>query len=180
MAEIKSAIELAMERTKGLVMDEEEKKASLIQEAENRLKGMVRRYLDGTLDVDDFRIHYERLELEKGAKRDLLVDLIVSEFDVGEYVRLFDLLHVADEGMDESLKKELNSLHRQFSQEVEKKNGAVRKRVLERLRKMDITGSALEPNVAAWDEWKEAVGETKQAFKGRLHQWKDKVKAVKA
>lgn len=180
MAEIKSAIELAMERTKGLVMDEEEKKAALIQEAENRLKGMVRRYLDGTLEVDDFRINFEKLELDKRAKRDLLVDLIVREFDVGEYARLFDLLHVADEGMDESLKKELNSLHRQFSQEVEKKNGAVRKRILERLRKMDITGSALEPNVAAWDEWKEAVSETKQAFKGRLRQWKDRVRAVKA
>jgi hypothetical protein len=180
MAEIKSAIELAMERTKGLVMDEKEKEASLVQEAENRLRGMVRRFLDGSMDVEAFRKQYEKLELAKRAKRDLLVDLIVTEFDAGDSGKLFDLLHVADGGLDKSLTKELDSLHRQFSQEVEKRSGDVKKRVLDRLKKMGIVGSALEPNVAAWDEWAEAVSETKHAFKGRLRQWKERVKAVKA
>jgi hypothetical protein len=173
MAEIKSAIELAMERTKGFVMNEKEK-------AENRLKGMVRRFLDGAVDVDDFRNQYEKLELAKRAKRDLLVDLIVAEFDVGESGKLFDLLHVADGGLDKSLTKELDGLHRQFSREVETQSGDVRKRVLDRLKKMGIAGSALDPNVVAWDEWAEAVSETKHAFKGGLRQWKERVKAVKA
>jgi hypothetical protein len=180
MAEIKSAIELAMERTKGFVMDEKEKEESLVQKAENRLKGMVRRFLDGAVDVDDFHNQYEKLELAKIAKRDLLVDLIETEFDAGDSGKLFDLLHVADRGLDTSLTKELDGLHEQFSQEVDKKSGDVRKRVLDRLKKMGIAGSALEPNVVAWDEWAEAVSETKHAFKGRLRQWKERVKAVKA
>jgi hypothetical protein len=180
MAEIKSAIELAMERTKGFVMDEKEKEESLVQESENRLKGMVRRFLDSTIDVEYFRNHYEKLELARRAKRDFLVDLIVAEFDVGESGKLFDLLHVADGGLDKSITKELDGLHRQFSQEVETQSGDVRKRVLDRLKKMGIAGSALEPNVVAWDEWAEAVSETKHAFKGRLQQWKERVKAVKA
>jgi hypothetical protein len=43
---------------------------------------------------------------------------------------------------------------------------------------MGISGSSLEPNLTAWDEWKEAVAETKRAFGGRLQRWKDEVKEV--
>ena len=178
MAEIKSAIELAMERTKGLVMDEKEKEKSLIQDAENRLKALVRRFLEGGIDIDDFRNQYDKVELAEVARRSLLVEMVVSGFNVGEDTRLFDLLHVVDRKLDKGLKKELDTLQRQFSEALEKKNGEVRKRILNRLRKMGIAGSSLEPNLAAWDEWREAVTETKQAFGGRLQRWKDEVKAV--
>ncbi len=180
MAEIKSAIELAMERTKGLVMDEKEKERALVHDAENRLKVLVRRFLDGMIDVKDCRSQYERLELVKTAKRNLLLDLVVAEFDVGETAKLFDLLHVVEGGLDSSVTKELDDLHKQFSRDVEKRCEDVRKRVLERLKKMGVTGSALEPNLAEWDEWREAVLETKHTFKDRLQLWKEKVKAVKA
>ena len=178
MAEIKSAIELAMERTKNLVMDEEEKEKSLIRDAENRLKAIVRRFLDGAVCIDDFQNQYDKIELTEGAKRALLVDLVADGFDVGEDARLFDLLHVADRKMDDRLKKQLDTFQRRFSEALEKKSGDVRKRILNRLKMMGITGSALEPNLVAWDEWKEAVTETKEAFRSQLQQWKDEVKAV--
>src|SRR5512135_2260433 len=178
MAEIKSAIELAMERTKNFVMDDEEKEKLLIQDAENRLKAIVRRFLDGAVCIDDFQNQYDKIELTEGAKRALLVDIVVSGFDVGEDGKLFDLLHVADRKMDDRLKEQLEIFQKRFSEAMEKKSGEVRKRVLDRLKKMGITGSALEPNLVAWDEWKEAVAETKEAFRSQLQQWKDEVKAV--
>jgi predicted oxidoreductase (fatty acid repression mutant protein) len=178
MAEIKSAIELAMERTKNLVMDDEEKQKLLIQDAENRLKAIVRRFLDGAVYIDDFQNQYDKIELTEEAKRALLVDIVVSGFDVGEDAKLFDLLHVADRKMDNRLKDQLEIFQRRFSEAMEKKSGEVRKRVLARLKKMGITGSALEPNLVAWDEWKEAVTETKEAFRSQLQQWKDEVRAV--
>jgi hypothetical protein len=178
MAEIKSAIELAMERTKNFVMDEKEKEKSLIQDAENRLKVLARRFLDGAVYIDDFQNQYDKIELTEVAKRSLLVDIVVSGFDVGEEAKLFDLLHVADRKMDNRLKKQLENFQRRFSEAMDKKSGDVRKRILNRLKKMGITGSALEPNPAVWDEWKEAVTETKEAFRSQLQQWKDEVKAV--
>jgi hypothetical protein len=178
MAEIKSAIELAMERTKNLVMDEKEKERSLIQEGENRLKGFVRRFLEGSVDVDDFRAQYDKLDLPEDSKRALVVDIVVSGFDVGEDTKLFDLLHVVDRSLDEGLRKELDSLEKQFSKALEKKSGEVRKRILNRLKEMGISGTALEPNLTAWDEWKEAAAETKKAFNQPLQRWKDQVKAL--
>ena len=180
MAEIKSAIELAMERTKNLVMDEEEKEKSLIRDAENRLKAIVRRFLDGAVCIDDFQNQYDKIELTERTKRSLLVDIVVGGFDVGEDAKLFDLLHVVDRKMDDRLKKQLDTFQSHFSEALEKKSGEVRKRILNRLKKMGITGSSLEPNLAAWDEWKEAVTETKMAFRSQLQQWKDEVKAVTA
>ena len=167
-----------MERTKNLVMDDVEKEKSLIRDAENRLKATARRFLDGAIDIDDFQNQYDKVELTEVAKRSLLVDIVVDGFDVGEDAKLFDLLHVVDRKLDNRLKKELDALQKRFSEALEKKSGEVRKRILDRLKKMGITGSALEPNLAAWDEWKEAVTETKQVFSSRLQQWKDEVKAV--
>ncbi len=167
-----------MERTKNLVMDEKEKEESLVREAENRLKALVRRFLDGAVDIDDFRAQYDKVELKEGAKRSLLIDIVAEGFDAGEDAKLFALLHVADRKMDDRLKKELEKFQVRFSEAMEDRSEEVRKRILSRLKKMGITGSAIEPNLPVWDEWKEAAAETKEAFRGQLQQWKDKVKAV--
>ncbi len=180
MAEIKSAIELAMERTKGLVMDEKEKEQSLIQDAENKLKVLVRRFLESGGDIDDFRSQYDRIDLKENRKRSLLIDIVVEGFDAGGDAKSFQLLHVAGGNLDKRLSTELDKMQRQFSEALDKKSEDVRKRILSRLKKMGISGSALEPNVSAWDEWKEAAVETKQAFDNRLRKWKDEVKAATA
>ena len=180
MGEIKSAIELAMERTKGLVMDEQEKERSLIQDAETRIRALVRRFLDNAIDIGDFRNQYDKIELKENAKRTLLVDIVVDGFDVGGDARSFDLLRIADRKLDNRLSAELESFQREFSKALEKNRAEVRKRILKRLKSESISGSALEPNLESWDEWNEAAAETKQAFGSRLAQWKEKVKAVTA
>ncbi|HQM77478.1 MAG TPA: hypothetical protein PLF87_09745, partial [Syntrophorhabdaceae bacterium] len=52
MAVIKSAIELAMERTKNIVLGDEEKKVLAGKEADNRLRSIVRRFFSGITDID--------------------------------------------------------------------------------------------------------------------------------
>ena len=180
MSEIKSAIELAMERTKGFVMDEQEKEKSLIQDAGNRIRALVRRFLDSAIDIDDFKNQYDKIELKENPKRTLLVDILVNGIDVGEDVESLDLLRVADRKLDSRLTAELKSFQREFLEALEKKRAEVRKRILKRLKSEGISGSALEPNLESWDEWSEAAAETKQAFGGRLGKWKEKVKAVTA
>ena len=178
MGEIKSAIELAMERTKGLVMDEREKEQSLIQDAENRIRALVRRFLDDAIDFGEFRNQYDKIELKENAKQTLLVDIVVDGFDVGGDARSFDLLRVAERKLDSRLIAELDGFQRDFSKALEKNRAEVRKRILKRLKGVGISGSALEPNLESWDEWSDAAAETKQAFGSRLARWKEKVKAV--
>ena len=42
---------------------------------------------------------------------------------------------------------------------------------------MEISGSAVEPNVAEWDEWKTAA-ESGVLFKRHLFEWKDRITPV--
>jgi hypothetical protein len=55
MAEIKSAIELAMEKTKGLVMDDREKRSLALRELAAGMMTIYRRYREGLTGDDETR-----------------------------------------------------------------------------------------------------------------------------
>ena len=52
MGEIKSTLDIIMEKTKGLTMTEEEKTAFKSKEMEGKVKGALQKFLDGILDVE--------------------------------------------------------------------------------------------------------------------------------
>ncbi len=82
MGEIKSAIELAMERTRGLVLDEKEKEALALKELENGLKALVLRLREEIIDIDEFRGEYGAFKGEKLQKSRALFDIVIDELDV--------------------------------------------------------------------------------------------------
>ncbi len=62
MADIKSTLELVMERTRHLSMTEEDKRkqaAAAFKEAVSRL---ARKYLDGQINLDRFQAEFNQLE----------------------------------------------------------------------------------------------------------------------
>jgi hypothetical protein len=60
MAEIKSTIDLIMERTKDLSASREEREAWHRQEREKHIRGLVQRLLDYSLTLDDVKDELER------------------------------------------------------------------------------------------------------------------------
>ncbi len=178
MSKIKSAIELAMERTQNLVMSEEERKSFTAKELENRVRAVVRRYLEGIIESDG--LDRELMAIEGGEKsiKSLLVEVLVDEFDVKERnERLLDLLGEIAGSTKGSMKRELESLRVRHEEQIEKRKMIVRERVVGRLKEMGITGSAVEPNIEEWDEWGESIGEAGEAFKKGIAQWKEELKA---
>ncbi len=81
MAEIKSAIELAMERTSNLVMDEEEKRGLVRKDLEGRLKAAMRRFLEGMTDRERFLGDYEGIKGDRREKRSILAGLLIQGFE---------------------------------------------------------------------------------------------------
>ena len=176
MAEIKSSIELAMEKTKNLVMDEEERKLSALRDTENKIRATLRRYLEGMIERDDVEKEMEEIKGDEGLKRSLLLDLLIEEFDIGsDNTRLLELFYIVNGGLQESLKKELATLKNKFKEEMEKRGMIIRERIAGRLREMGITGDGVEPNIEEWDEWKEGQEEAGAVFKKRIVEWKDKL-----
>ncbi len=61
MAEIKSTLELAMERTRDLTMSEEDKREHAAREFKEAVNRLVLRFLDGQIDPDRFQAEFGRL-----------------------------------------------------------------------------------------------------------------------
>lgn len=176
MGEIKSAIELAMERTKGLVMDDQEKREAADRELGSRISALLRRYLEEMIDWDGFQKEYERLDGIKTKKNELLMDAALTEFGSSDNnEKAFDILSFVGGDVDERLKKEIETLRLEFHERIAAEVEGVKRNVTARLNKMGISGSAVEPNVTEWDEWKTAVDQTKSLFMKRLSEWKSKI-----
>ena len=62
MAEIKSTLELVMERTRNLTQTEEEKREQAVGEFKKSLSGLLQKFLDGALTPDRFREDLHRLQ----------------------------------------------------------------------------------------------------------------------
>ena len=62
MGEIKSTLDLVLEKTKNLTLSSEEKETQKQKEIENHIKGMVQKYQDGILSQNQLITDYELLK----------------------------------------------------------------------------------------------------------------------
>jgi hypothetical protein len=175
VGEIKSAIELAMEKTKNLVMDEGEKRAFARKGLEERLRALMRRFFEGMIGREEFLAEYRGMKAEKRDLALLVIDMIIEEFGrEGEKDRPFELLELLGEEAGGGLAEEARALRDGFREELRADVSGVREKIMTRLGEMGISGEALEPNIEEWDEWKDAAQKRGSLFRKRLYEWKDK------
>jgi len=161
MAEIKSTIDLIMERTKSLSASPEERESYQRQEREKRLRGIVQRLLDDNLSLDGAR------------------DELVKERKIGSAAEVTGVLknalagHVDPEADNERLFRLVNELVGTSPERLQetltacREEATSRKAVLAERQKKDleskgITGPAVLPNPEADPLWK-ALKEEMQA-----------------
>jgi hypothetical protein len=180
MAEIKSAIELAMEKTRNLVVDSKEREAMAIKDIEDKVKAVLRRYMEEMVDDEDAAKELNKINADLTLKRTLIVDAVVEEFDVRKNNEpLLALMYAAGIDLPETIRSELETLSKTFREAVEARKIAVRERISDNLAESGIAGNGIEPNLVAWDEWREEVEQAGNAFKQRMEELKDKIKATK-
>jgi len=174
MAVIKSAIELAMERTKNIVLGDEEKKVLAGKETDNRLRSIVRRFFSGITDIDGVKKEIDGYDVDRNLKRPVVIDILLENFDIRNE-RLFDLFDIVCSDLDDSLKAELEMLKKRFAEQMERKEILIRREIMERLEKDGISGDGLDLNVGAWTEWEAGLKEIQTVFKDRFAEWKKKL-----
>lgn len=178
MAEIKSAIELAMEKTKGLVIDKEERDAIAAKELQMRISAVVRRYMEEMIGGEDVKREIEGIKADKKLKYSVLLDALIQEFDVKESnERLFDLFALAGLGVQKTLRDEFELLRRGFRAEMGERELTIGERIRNNLAALGIAGNGVEPNLRAWNEWQEGIEEAGNVFRSHMKEWKEKVKA---
>lgn len=166
MAEIRSTMDIIMERAKKYSVTEEEKRDFKRRELEGKIKGFIQRYVDGLMagerleeEIADLR-EEEQEELNRLVRKEAL-DLVQPGRDNERLLEILSSVAGMDVGPIAGLLKD-------FDGRIENER-AKREEVLRAdLERKGISGSAVVPNLEADEEWLRAKSEAEQRFQEKL------------
>ena len=173
MAEIKSTVELALERTKGLRLSHEEMEKMKEEEFQSKAVGLVNRFLEVDFHLRDVekelvkfdpqqRKHLERLFLQK----------LIEEMNLD---RDNDLIL---QGLEALLPKsawtvkKIKDLLQRYQLRKKDESLKTRNELLAGLERLGISGSAVHSKVEGSPEWDQAVSTFKPGFEEELKKLK--------
>jgi hypothetical protein len=175
MAEIKSTLELVMERTRHLTQSEEEKREQAVAEFKKSVSGLLQKLLDGALAPDHFRDDLLRLqENAQVSDSGIILGEICKRLDLdgdnrGALNLLGEAFGISPQGIADVFAEYLEA-----AQELAgKKREEIRRDLLE---KQGIGGTAVVPNLAADPNWAVEKQRLRNGFESLLAQEVNKLK----
>lgn len=166
MGEIRSTLDIIMEKTKGLTMTEEEKGELKRRELSKKARGLIQKYVDGAMDL-------ERVKVEMAATgkqdEDIFRRAVIEESM--EWIALEQeneaILRFLENttGIDtQSIRKVLSAFQDRMDEERNTRENTLRTKLKEK----GIWGSAVIPNIEADPEWKHFCADTRKEFLKKL------------
>jgi RNA polymerase-interacting CarD/CdnL/TRCF family regulator len=176
MGEIKSTLDLVMEKTKNLSLSSEERQAQKNQEIDSRIRGLLQKFKDRALKVDNFKSEYHKLQKDYDFLENAhLIKEICGQIELGaDNQALFELLaefKVSD-------LERLTSVLQEYQTVLEEAAGQRRKILKDQLAKIHfVAGSAVVPNLENDNEWRKEAGEIRAKYGALLDEEKFKLQA---
>ncbi len=176
MAEIKSTLDLVMEKTKNLSLSDEERQGQKNKEIESRIRGLLQKFNDQALSVDKLRSEYQKLQKDYDLSQNApLIKEICRQIELGKdnhaFFELLAQFKVADiEGITLVL--------HEFDEVIDAAARERSKILSDKLAEAHfISGPAVVPNLEADKAWREQAGEIRAKFEPLLNQAKTKLLA---
>ena len=166
MGEIRSTMDIIMEKAKGLTMSEEEKEAFRKKETAGKVRGLFQRFLDGFIDAERLKDEIGSFGEERYAvAREALVRKCLDRMEPGaDNTILLDALENAA-GLDIA---PIRKIILDYNKELEQQK-MDRKQVLQKnLEGLGISGTAVTPNIHADQEWSIHLSEMNKGFQEKL------------
>jgi len=166
MGEIRSTLDIIMEKTEGLTMTEEEKKELQRRELAGKARGIIQKYVDGIIDLE--RVNVEMASAGKGNEG--LFRRAVIEGSMGYLAPGQDneaILQVLENtaGIDtQSMRRVLVAFQDRMDEEKNTRENTLRTELNEK----GIWGSSVIPNLEADSEWKDYFIDTRKEFLKKL------------
>jgi hypothetical protein len=166
MAEIKSTLDIIMEKAKKFSVTEEEKQGFKRQELEGKMKGLVQKTLDGILDSERFQVELAALQAkERDLVDQILKDEVVARMEVEvNSEALLKMLKSAAGPESAVVEKVLTD----FEKKADKQKDSRRQTLLESFKKKGISGSAVVPNLDADPEWARIKSEMRRDMQEKI------------
>jgi hypothetical protein len=178
MAEIKSTLELAMERTKKIGISEKERKEIKQKEIGQKVNALSHRYMGGHLPLSEI--------LKEVEKMDEKTQTIAKEALISQWI---DALSLKDEdewlltGIEslkhrsaDQLKEKHHQLLSRYRREKEKIKEKVGAQLTEALKREGIYGSAVELNIEASPLWKKEEANLDHLYSSKLEEIKEELR----
>lgn len=166
MGEIRSTLDIIMEKTAGLTMTAEEKRAFKEQEMAGKLKGLIQKFWEGVLDMEKLKTGIgPLLEENEEMVRRLIKEESIQRVKLGQDNE--PILRILEEVVGlptDRIRKALEETQETLLRDKE----VLEKKLLHRLEERGISGSAVIPNTEADSEWAQHVTEVKEAFEEGL------------
>jgi len=172
MGEIKSTLDLVLEKTKNLTLSSEEKEEQKQKEIENRIKGMLQKYQDGMLSKSQLISDYEILKTDYNMLQNntLIIEItqrIEPDRDNRPLLEILQECGAIDTAAIETIIENFRKAYRAASQNRIK-------RLKENLaQQYNISGSAVLPNLAADEQWRQEAREMRAGYVDQLDRVKD-------
>ena len=166
MAEIKSTLELIMEKTKNLTFTDEEKKALRKKEVQGKVRGFITKFMDGVMNLETLGQGIASFEKEDHrAAKEIVVNECLSRIDPEtDNTQIFDILeHVAAVDITS-----LQTFLSDFLKELDHARAVREQELSKRIQEKGFSGSAVLPNLKADPEWTYFVQEVKTRFQKEL------------
>ena len=149
MTEIKSTLELALEKANKLSITSEDKKRAKIEEYTKKINGLLTRFFDQRIQSNEFE---KALETLNDADHDVFQNIFFTS--LADYLQLenenekvFEVLKIFDNSIDDSLYVDIKTLIEGYKRELENKVDIFKGKMLSELEKEGIKGTAIIPNV---------------------------------
>ena len=164
MAEIKSTLDLIMEKTEGLTMSPQEKEEIRREEWQKKAKGLIQKFLDDRVDMDKVKSELLSKEYPSEWREFLKLELINGLDPEEENEKRIQLLSELLKIPSEPFMKILED----FDQKVRQEKAAQVDHLKKQLSVQGISGPAVIPNVDRDPVWKRLYDQEKQACKEKL------------
>jgi hypothetical protein len=168
MAEIKSTLDIIMEKAKKFSVTEEERKGFKRQELEGKIKGLVQKTLDGAMGLEKYQVELAALQAkEKDMVDQILEEEVIARIKVGsDNEALLKIL----ENIAGPASAAIRKVVAEFEKKDEKQKESRRKARVEKFKEKGISGSAVLPNLEADPEWIRTRSEVKRQMQEEIRQ----------
>jgi len=166
MGEIRSTLDIIMEKAERVTVTDEDKDAFMKNEVEGKVRGLLQKYLDGIINQERLKREVEAMSDERYVvATTVLKKECLGRIEPGEDNRplLKILAYVVD--LDTTPVRELLS---RYEREQEEKRGHREAALKERLKDNGISGTGVLPNLGADPEWIRSLSEVKDGFHKRI------------
>lgn len=166
MAEIKSTLDLVMERTKNMTLSEEEKKEQQAGEFVKKLNGLIQKYTDGILSLEHFGRDFEKLDAGGLNRREMLAGELSGKIGLEkDNDALFDLLERFCGTDVKKIAGILDDYGHAFETARQKRIKSFGKQLQ---KSHSIRGSAILPDLDSDEEWQRELAEIQIQFGQKL------------